>query len=67
MTQWISTKPEEYASKTASLKGDVTIEWSSDKTTYTTYLDGIACLQRISYYKRKAYYINKSVFEKGEL
>ena len=46
----------------------VKVEWSDDKSTCTTYVDGVACLQRMTYYnKRKVYYVNKSVFEeKGE-
>ena len=68
MAQWISTTQEDYVAKAASLEGGVKVEWSDDKSTCTTYVDGVACLQRMTYYnKRKVYYVNKSVFEeKGE-
>lgn len=69
MTQWISTTQDDYVAKSTLIKssshfGDVKVEWSDDKTTCTTYVDGVACLQRMTYYnKRKVYYVNKAVFE----
>lgn len=67
VAQWISTTKEDYYSKHASLVGeDSCSEWSSDRKSYTTFTKGVACLQMIKFYKRKVYYVNKSVFKEGE-